>query len=90
MATAVSSLRAALDGFAVPRRARGSRAAFECPRPHRRRRGLAIGNGDNTLVIAPTGSGKTLAAFLWAIDRLAAAPTPPTRSGAAGCCTSRR
>lgn len=37
----------------------------------------AIAGGDNTLVIAPTGSGKTLAAFLWAIDRLAAAePTP--------------
>src|SRR5262249_25691781 len=28
------------------------------------------------LVLAPTGSGKTLAAFLWAIDRLGAAPEP--------------
>jgi ATP-dependent helicase Lhr and Lhr-like helicase len=36
----------------------------------------AIGNGDNTLVIAPTGSGKTLAAFLWAIDKLASEPVP--------------
>src|ERR1700683_3119521 len=36
----------------------------------------AIGQGDDTLVVAPTGSGKTLAAFLWAIDRLAAVPPP--------------
>ena len=36
----------------------------------------AIGRGQDTLVVAPTGSGKTLAAFLWAIDRLAAAPPP--------------
>jgi ATP-dependent helicase Lhr and Lhr-like helicase len=34
----------------------------------------AIGRGEDTLVIAPTGSGKTLAAFLWALDRLSAAP----------------
>src|SRR6202008_2196018 len=32
----------------------------------------AIGEGEDTLVVAPTGSGKTLAAFLWAIDRLGA------------------
>ncbi|WP_319456574.1 MULTISPECIES: ATP-dependent helicase [unclassified Mycobacterium] len=39
----------------------------------------AIAAGDHTLVVAPTGSGKTLAAFLWAIDRLAAAePKAPT------------
>ncbi len=36
----------------------------------------AIGQGEDTLVIAPTGSGKTLAAFLWAIDKLAALPPP--------------
>src|ERR1700758_2107133 len=36
----------------------------------------AIGQGEDTLVVAPTGSGKTLAAFLWAIDRLAATPPP--------------
>src|SRR5215204_7289428 len=36
----------------------------------------AIGRGDHTLVVAPTGSGKTLAAFLWSLDRLAAAPPP--------------
>ena len=32
--------------------------------------------GRHALVVAPTGSGKTLAAFLWALDRLAAAPPP--------------
>jgi ATP-dependent Lhr-like helicase len=36
----------------------------------------AIGRGDHTLVVAPTGSGKTLAAFLWSLDRLAAASPP--------------
>ena len=35
----------------------------------------AISAGEHTLVVAPTGSGKTLAAFLWAIDKLAAAST---------------
>jgi ATP-dependent Lhr-like helicase len=34
----------------------------------------AIASGKHALVSAPTGSGKTLAAFLWALDRLAAAP----------------
>ena len=33
----------------------------------------------DTLVVAPTGSGKTLAAFLWSLDRLAAAPVPEDR-----------
>ncbi len=37
----------------------------------------AIADGDHTLILAPTGSGKTLTAFLWAIDRLTAAPVPP-------------
>ena len=36
----------------------------------------AISAGSNALVVAPTGSGKTLAAFLWSLDRLAAAPAP--------------
>jgi ATP-dependent helicase Lhr and Lhr-like helicase len=36
----------------------------------------AIARGDHTLIHAPTGSGKTLAAFLWAVDRLFAEPTP--------------
>src|SRR5215831_3677884 len=30
----------------------------------------AIGEGRDTLVVAPTGSGKTLAAFLWGLDHL--------------------
>ncbi len=36
----------------------------------------AISRREHTLVVAPTGSGKTLAAFLWSLDRLAAAPAP--------------
>ncbi|HSG79768.1 MAG TPA: DEAD/DEAH box helicase, partial [Acidimicrobiia bacterium] len=39
----------------------------------------AIAGGRHTLIHAPTGSGKTLAAFLWALDRLAAEPTPTER-----------
>ncbi|AMB39368.1 DEAD/DEAH box helicase [[Arthrobacter] sp. ATCC 21022] len=35
----------------------------------------AISSGSHALVVAPTGSGKTLAAFLWALDRLHAAPS---------------
>ena len=44
----------------------------------------AIGNGEDTLVVAPTGSGKTLAAFLWAIDKLAAVPPPADPSALPG------
>jgi ATP-dependent Lhr-like helicase len=36
----------------------------------------AIQRGAHALVVAPTGSGKTLAAFLWSLDRIAAAPPP--------------
>lgn len=36
----------------------------------------AVAAQRSALVVAPTGSGKTLAAFLWALDRLAAAPPP--------------
>ena len=36
----------------------------------------AIATGEHALISAPTGSGKTLAAFLWALDRLVAEPTP--------------
>jgi ATP-dependent helicase Lhr and Lhr-like helicase len=50
--------------------------AFAAPTQAQAQAWAAIGKGDNTLVIAPTGSGKTLAAFLWALDRLAAAPPP--------------
>ena len=51
-------------------------SAFAAPTQAQAQAWSAIGKGDNTLVIAPTGSGKTLAAFLWALDRLAAAPVP--------------
>ena len=51
-------------------------AAFAAPTEAQAEAWAAIGKGENTLVVAPTGSGKTLAAFLWALDRLAATPTP--------------
>ena len=51
-------------------------SAFAAPTQAQAQAWSAIGKGENTLVIAPTGSGKTLAAFLWALDRLAAAPAP--------------
>ncbi len=56
---------------------------FEAPTAAQAQAWQAIADGDNTLVIAPTGSGKTLAAFLWAIDRLVAAPADE-RSGNPG------
>ncbi|KAB1662361.1 DEAD/DEAH box helicase [Pseudoclavibacter chungangensis] len=49
------------------------RGAFDRPTAVQRGAWNAISAGNHTLVVAPTGSGKTLAAFLWAIDRLAAA-----------------
>src|ERR1700685_1654469 len=51
-------------------------AVFAAPTQAQAQAWTAIGKGEDTLVIAPTGSGKTLAAFLWALDRLAAAPVP--------------
>lgn len=39
----------------------------------------SVAAGNDTLVVAPTGSGKTLAAFLWALDRIAAAPRAPVK-----------
>jgi ATP-dependent Lhr-like helicase len=54
-------------------------ASFEAPTDAQRLGWAAIARGDHTLIHAPTGSGKTLAAFLWAIDRLAAAPPPPEK-----------
>ncbi len=50
--------------------------AFAAPTQAQALAWAAIAKGENTLVVAPTGSGKTLAAFLWALDRLAAAPPP--------------
>jgi ATP-dependent Lhr-like helicase len=64
-----------LENFSAATRAWFT-AVFEEPTQAQAQAWLAIGKGDDTLVIAPTGSGKTLAAFLWALDRLAATPPP--------------
>jgi ATP-dependent Lhr-like helicase len=64
-----------LEDFSPATRAWFS-AVFAEPTPAQAQAWTAIGKGEDTLVIAPTGSGKTLAAFLWALDRLAAAPLP--------------
>ncbi|MEB3069959.1 DNA glycosylase AlkZ-like family protein [[Mycobacterium] vasticus] len=53
---------------------------FTAPTPAQAQAWSAIADGHNTLVVAPTGSGKTLAAFLWALDRLAATPSPEKRA----------
>jgi ATP-dependent Lhr-like helicase len=50
--------------------------SFDAPTPAQDGAWRAIAAERNALVVAPTGSGKTLAAFLWALDRLAAEPTP--------------
>ena len=65
----------ALDGFSPATRA-WFEGAFAAPTQAQAQAWQAISKGEDTLVIAPTGSGKTLSAFLWAIDRLAAAPPP--------------
>jgi ATP-dependent helicase Lhr and Lhr-like helicase len=70
-----SPVTGALGGFSAATRAWFG-GAFAEPTPAQVGAWRAIGNGDDTLVVAPTGSGKTLAAFLWAIDRLAALPAP--------------
>ncbi|MDJ0925621.1 MAG: DEAD/DEAH box helicase [Acidimicrobiia bacterium] len=67
----------ALDRFSTPTRA-WFEATFPSPTDAQEQGWEAISRGSNTLIHAPTGSGKTLAAFLWAIDRLAASPVPPT------------
>jgi ATP-dependent helicase Lhr and Lhr-like helicase len=63
----------ALDRFSEPTRAWFT-GAFERPTPAQSGAWTAISGGGHALVVAPTGSGKTLAAFLWSLDRLAAAP----------------
>src|SRR5437588_3781506 len=47
---------------------------FDAPTPAQAKGWPVIASGAHTLIQAPTGSGKTLAAFLYAIDRLTAAP----------------
>jgi ATP-dependent Lhr-like helicase len=47
---------------------------FAGPTPAQAMGWPVIATGAHTLIQAPTGSGKTLAAFLYAIDRLTAAP----------------
>jgi ATP-dependent Lhr-like helicase len=69
----------ALDRFSAPTRA-WFESSFEAPTRAQQDGWDAIARGEHTLIHAPTGSGKTLAAFLWAIDRLATAPTPPERN----------
>ncbi|HXP56867.1 MAG TPA: DEAD/DEAH box helicase, partial [Streptosporangiaceae bacterium] len=68
-------LTASLESFSPATRAWFT-AVFAAPTAAQAEAWTAIGKGEDTLVIAPTGSGKTLAAFLWALDRLAAAPPP--------------
>src|SRR3974390_2736213 len=65
-----------LDRFSAPVRAWFD-TSFAAPTDAQSQGWPAIANGEHTLLLAPTGSGKTLAAFLWAIDRLGAAPPPP-------------
>src|SRR5688572_25838775 len=65
----------ALEAFSPATRA-WFESAFEEPTAAQAGAWQAISAGRNALVVAPTGSGKTLAAFLWSIDRLAAAPRP--------------
>ncbi len=50
--------------------------AFAEPTPAQVLAWPAISAGAHALVSAPTGSGKTLAAFLWALDRFVAEPSP--------------
>jgi ATP-dependent helicase Lhr and Lhr-like helicase len=59
-------------------------SAFEAPTPAQVGGWASISTGRHTLIHAPTGSGKTLAAFLWCLDRLVRAPTPPQTREAPG------
>jgi ATP-dependent Lhr-like helicase len=65
-----------MDALFSPATAAWFQGAFAQPTEAQVGAWQAIGKGDHTLVVAPTGSGKTLAAFLSAIDRLSALPTP--------------
>ncbi|HEU5270325.1 MAG TPA: DEAD/DEAH box helicase, partial [Jatrophihabitans sp.] len=65
-----------MDALFSPATAAWFQGAFAQPTEAQLGAWQAISKGDHTLVVAPTGSGKTLAAFLSAIDRLSALPTP--------------
>src|SRR5690554_1725661 len=65
-----------LERFSAPTR-EWFRGAFPEPTAAQLGAWEAVSGGEHALVVAPTGSGKTLAAFLWAIDRLIAEPSPP-------------
>lgn len=67
-------MAAALERFSAPTR-EWFEGAFRAPTRVQLDAWTAIAGGGHALVVAPTGSGKTLSAFLWAIDRLIAAPT---------------
>lgn len=64
-----------LDAF-TPRVRDWFTRAFDAPTPVQQQAWPLISAGEHVLISAPTGSGKTLAAFLWGLDRLAAAPLP--------------
>jgi ATP-dependent Lhr-like helicase len=68
----------ALDRFSEATRAWFA-GAFERPTDAQEGAWDAVSGGEHALVVAPTGSGKTLAAFLWSLDRLAAAPPADER-----------
>ena len=68
-----------LDRFSAPTRAWFT-GAFVQPTAAQEGAWDAVTGGEHALVVAPTGSGKTLAAFLWSLDRLAAAPPADERS----------
>ena len=51
----------------------GSRPPSPSRRPAQVGAWQAVSAGAHALVVAPTGSGKTLSAFLWSLDRIAAA-----------------
>ncbi len=69
------SVHPALTGFTPQVRDWFARAFAE-PTPAQALAWPAIAGGRHALISAPTGSGKTLAAFLWALDRLVADPSP--------------
>ena len=77
-ASAPSASDDVLDRFSPATQA-WFRGSFTTPTTAQDGAWRAISGGEHALVVAPTGSGKTLSAFLWALDRLGAAPPPAQR-----------